>query len=80
MANRLVLVISDTNATIQHLIDKSFKDSAGTAPSLNKIANYLLSVDCGAQTGATVQVTVRDTAPSVTTSGSGSVQATISKL
>jgi hypothetical protein len=79
MAARLCIVVNDTNGSIADLIAKSFRD-AGTTPSLNRIANYLLAVDSGAQTGATVQVTVRDTAPSISTSGSGSVQATLSHL
>jgi len=80
MANRLVIVVSDTNATIQNIIDKTFSDSAGTQVSLARIGDYLASIDSGAQTGATVQVTVRDTDPSVATHGSGSVQVTLSKL
>jgi hypothetical protein len=80
MANRLVIVVSDTNATITNLIEKTFSDSAGTTVSLSRIVDYISSIQCGAQTGATVQVTVRDTDPSVGTSGSGSVQVTLSKL
>jgi hypothetical protein len=80
MANRLVLVITSTNETVQQLIDKSFSDSAGTTVSLNRIVDYISGISCGAQTGATVQVTVRTTDPSVATAGSGSVQVTLSKL
>ncbi len=80
MANTLVLVIEDTNSTIGQLIDKTFKDHAGTTPSIDRLLNYLTSIQSGAQTGATIQFTVRDTDPSVGTSGAGSVQATISKL
>lgn len=80
MANRVVVVISDINGTIQQLIDRTFRDSAGTQVSLNRLVDYLMAIDSGAQTGATVQVTVRDTDPSVATHGTGSVQATMSHL
>jgi hypothetical protein len=79
MAARLCVVVNDTNGTIADLIKQSFSD-AGTTPSMNRIVDYLMAVISGAQTGATVQVTVRDSAPSISTSGSGSVQATLSHL
>lgn len=80
MANAVSIVVTSTNETVQQLIDKTFSDAAGTTPSLNRLIDYLSGIASGAQTGATIQFTVRTSAPSITTSGSGSVQATISKL
>lgn len=75
----LVITINASNATVQNLIDKTFKDSAGTQPSLERLAAYLSEIACGATSGATVQFTVRDNNPSVATHGTGSVQVTHSK-
>lgn len=70
----MVLVI-DTSSTIQQLtsdLSPSFKERQAT---MSQVINFLGRVDM-AETGS-IQVTVRDTDPAVTTSGSGSFQYTV---
>lgn len=57
--------IAELNSKIQR---------AGSSPeALNNVANYVNAIN-SANISASVQVTVRDTAPAVATSGSGSTQ------
>lgn len=61
--------ISELNSKIQRV---------GSSPeALNNVANYINAIN-SANISASVQVTVRDTDPSVSTSGSGSTQVSYS--
>ena len=67
----LVIVINspDSIAELNSKIQR-----AGSSPeALNNVANYVNAVN-SANISASVQVTVRDTAPAVALSGSGSTQ------
>lgn len=74
MAAYVVVTINDPNNTIQHLKDRVYR--ANNAPDTTAaLAAYIQGIAGGAF-AASVQVTIRDTDPSVTTSGTGSVQQT----
>lgn len=67
----LVIVINSPES-IDELNSKIQR--AGSSPeALNNVANYVNAIN-SANISASVQVTVRDTAPAVATSGSGSTQ------
>jgi hypothetical protein len=84
MANHVCIVISDTSSnsslTITQLIQLALKnDSTKYEEGIEQLQNYLQRFNAGVESG-TVQVTVRDTDPGISTSGSGSLQVTFSKL
>jgi hypothetical protein len=69
----LVIVIDTTDS----IADLNSKIQRATKPheTLNLLLNYFNAIG-GGVVDASLQVTVRDTAPTVTTSGSGSTQLT----
>jgi len=68
----VVLVIDVSNQSIVNLNEKT--QSAGNPDNAMNKVNDLLSGILGGSYDATMQVTVRDTAPTITTSGTGSTQ------
>lgn len=74
----LVIVI-DTNDTISALNDKLGLDPSvvNSEETMARVANYVAACQ-GSAVDASVQLTSRDTAPSVATSGSGSKQRSFS--
>lgn len=69
-----LVIVVDTSDSIA---DLNSKIQRATKPheALNLILNYINAIN-GGVTDASLQVTVRDTAPSVSTSGTGSTQLT----
>ena len=83
---RVVIVINDPGQTIAQLNEKLATSAPEANRTVNKLVDYLSSAfvhnikttdGTSAATTATCQVTTRDTDPSVSTSGSGSVQITV---
>jgi len=72
----VVLVIETPNDSIAQL-NPQIQEPTKVDESINNCINLLTSIEGGLK-AATVQVTVRDTDPSVSTSGSGSTQYTYS--
>ena len=58
------------------IADTAFKGTADVSNQLNACIDYLARCSMGGVAASTVQVTVRDTDPSVAASGSGSTQVT----
>lgn len=73
-----VLVIYTPNDSIGQL-NAQLQEPTKVDESINNNINLLTAIEGGLKAG-TVQVTVRDTDPSVSTSGSGSTQYTYSHL
>jgi hypothetical protein len=74
----LVLVINTPNDTIAQL-NAEVQLPTKVDESINNCINVLTAIEGGLK-AASVQITVRDTDPSVSTSGSGSTQNTYSHL
>lgn len=74
----LVLVVSLPNDSIAQ-INPQVQEPTKVDESINNCINVLTAIEGGLKAGV-VQVTVRDTDPSVSTSGSGSTQVTYSHL
>ena len=74
MASYIVVTIK-SNETISQSNDRLIKSSNNNIEGITQLRNYLDKILAGNIDG-TVQVTVRDTDPSVTTSGTGSKQST----
>jgi len=73
----LVIVIN-TSDSIAALNDKLDLDHSGNAEEhMARVANYIAACQ-GSTVDASVQLTSRDTAPAVSTSGTGSKQISIS--
>lgn len=73
----LVVVMNIGDQTISDMNGKA-QFPTKTNATLAGIANYISGLE-GGQYQCNVQVTVRDTAPSISTSGSGSTQNTYTK-
>lgn len=74
----VVLVINCPNDTIGNL-NANTQFPTKVDESINGAINLLTSIEGGLR-ASTVQITVRDTAPSVSTSGTGSTQVTYNHL
>ena len=74
----LVLVIDATSGESIAQLNAKIQDATNPNEALNNVTNYLDGIKSGAK-NASVQVTIRDTDPSVATSGSGSTQNTYNK-
>lgn len=78
----LTVVINASAETIANLTNKVMGVSTGSSDNtngekaLNNLINLLSGMAGGAAASATVQMTTRDTDPSVATSGTGSTQLT----
>lgn len=73
------IIVDDTNSSILQLIQlAAYNDSTKYEEGIIQVQRYLERFNAGCEAG-TVQVTVRDTDPGVTTSGSGSIQVLYSK-
>lgn len=78
MAATITIVITGANETIANLNDKLNLTSGVDAHNLlNLAADYVSRTSMGGVSGATVQVTSRDTAPTIATSGTSSTQITV---
>lgn len=73
----LVLVIQTPNDSITQLNEN--QEPTKVDESINNCINVLTAIEGGLKAGV-VQVTVRDTDPTVSTSGTGSTQYTYSHL
>lgn len=71
----LVIVVNSTNDTIENLNAKVVHSSGNGLEGVVALRNYMDSILIGV-VDAEVQFTTRDSDPSVSTSGSGSTQAT----
>ena len=72
---KIVLVISTPESFAQS--NDQVGSASGPRVEANKLCNLIMAIASGAKPGPnTIQVTVRDTDPAVSTSGSGSTQAT----
>ena len=76
----LCVVINSSTESIDQLNARVFKSSDRTQPSTQRLTDFINAIQSGACTGATVQLTTRDTDPSISTSGTHSAQATVSHL
>lgn len=75
---RVCIVINDPNASITQLNAKLGNATGADKNNLiNAVADYLVSTAMGNVAAGAVQVTTRDTDPSVATSGSGSQQVSV---
>lgn len=74
----VVLVINCPNDSIGNL-NSNTQFPTKVFESINGAINILSSIE-GGERAATVQVTVRDTAPAIATSGTGSTQQTYNHL
>lgn len=75
--SRVCIVINDPNATIVQLVDKLQVSTADKNTLINLVADYLTSAAMGNVSAGSVQVTVRDSDPSISTSGTGSAQSSV---
>ena len=84
--SRVCVVINDPNRTIAQLNEVLQTSSPEAARTVNALVDYLSSAfvhnikttdGTSAATTATVQVTTRDSDPSISTSGSGSAQISV---
>lgn len=71
----LVLVIETTDSIAQLNAKLDLGSSGNPEEHVAKVANYIAACQAGT-VDASIQVTSRDTAPAVATSGSGSAQQT----
>ncbi len=79
MSATVVIVIDDANGTIAQLNEKLQNNNPGDSSRLiNAAIDYLARAAMGGVAASTVQLIVRDTDPSVSTSGSGSTSVTVS--
>lgn len=74
---RLVLVIDTSDSIAQLNAKLNLADTGNGEEHASLLANYLSACQ-GGMVDASIQVTTRDTDPSVSTSGSGSLQRTYS--
>ena len=74
----LVIVVNSPNDSINEL-NQRIQNPTKVHVSIDNCSEYLEKIVSGNKPGV-VQVTVRDTDPAVSTSGSGSTQNTYSKL
>lgn len=76
MAAVAVLVVTDSDGTISDLNSRLASTSQNDKHTMiSLLENYLAALKSGARLG-TFQLTTRDTAPSISTSGTGSAQYT----
>lgn len=79
MSAVVTITIVDPNATIAQLNAKVDNSSgADKNAAINRAADYLMQAAMGGIAGGTVKIVVRDTDPSVGTSGSGSQSLSLS--
>jgi hypothetical protein len=79
MSAVVTITIVDPNATIGQLTSKLDNSSgADRNAAINRAADYLMQAASGGVAAGTVKIVVRDTDPSVGTSGSGSQSLSLS--
>lgn len=79
MSAVVTITIVDPNATIAQLTSKLDNSSvADGKAAMNRAADYLIQAASGGVAAGTVKIVVRDTDPSVGTSGTGSQSMSIS--
>ena len=74
MAASITIVITGTNETIAQLNDKMQLSTVGRHGLCNLLIDYLAKCSITGVSPATLQVTTTDVAPTISTSGAGSVQ------
>lgn len=75
----LCIVVADNNDNIAQLNQKpAYNDATKPEEGINALIEYLRRFNAGCE-GGTIQVTTRDSDPSISTSGSGSQQVLYSK-
>jgi hypothetical protein len=73
MAATLCIVVDSTNDSIKSLINKCVTDSTKGRETVNLLVDYLSNISSEPQV-TTLQVTIRNTDPAISTSGTGSIQ------
>lgn len=75
----LCIVVADNHLNIAQLNqDPAYNDASKPEEGINALIKYLRGYNAGCEQG-TVQVTTRDSDPSISTSGSGSKQVLYNK-